>query len=136
MRIVLDTNALASALLSPNGAPAAVLQLVLAGRIVLCLDARILIEYREVLRRPKLEFDTRLVDDLLQFLESQGELVASVPLPLSLPDPDDAMVLEVASAGGANHVVTGNLRHFPIGERRGVSVVSPRDFLDIVVGER
>ena len=77
------------------------LQLVLAGRVVLCFDARILSEYREVLRRPKFDFDTRLVDDLLEFLESEGELVASVPLPLSLPEPDDAMFLEVATAGGA-----------------------------------
>jgi len=101
VRIVLDINVLVSALLSPNGAPAAVLQLVLAGRAVLCLDAWILSEYREVLRRDKFDFDTRLVDELLEFLESEGELVASVPLSLSLPDPDDEMFLEVAAAGGA-----------------------------------
>lgn len=135
MRIVLDTNVLASALLSPNGAPAAVLQRVLAGRVVLCFDARVLSEYREVLRRPKFGFDARLVDDLLEFLESEGELVASVPLPLSLPDPDDGKFLEVAAAAGADHLVTGNLRHFPTRARRGVSVVSPRDFLEMVIGE-
>jgi putative PIN family toxin of toxin-antitoxin system len=135
VRIVLDTNVLVSALLSPNGAPAAVLQLVLAGRVVLCFGARILSEYREVLRRSKFDFDTHLVDDLLEFLESEGELVASVPLPMSLPDPDDAMFLEVATAGGAEHLVTGNVRHFPNGERGEVSVVSPRDFIEIVIGE-
>jgi len=135
VRVVLDSNVLVSALLSPNGAPAAVLQLVLAGHALLCLDARILSEYREVLRRDKFDFDTRLVDELLEFLESEGELVASVPLPLSLPDADDEMFLEVAVAGGADHVVTGNLRHFPTRESRGMSVVSPRDFLEIVIGE-
>ena len=134
MRIVLDSNVLVSALLSPNGVPAAVLQLVLAGRVVLCLDARIVSEYREVLRRAKFGFGTRLIDELLEFLESEGELVASVPL--SLPDPGDAMFLEVAAAGGADHVVSGNLRHFPMRECRGVSVLSPRGFLEIVIGER
>jgi len=136
VRIVLDTNVLASALLSPGGAPAAVLQLVLAGRILLCFDARIMTEYREVLRRPKFDFDARLVDDLLEFLESEGELVAAVPLPRSLPDPDDAMFLEVASAGGAEYVVTGNIRHFPNDARQGITVVSPRDFIEIVIGEQ
>ena len=136
MRIVLDTNVLASALLSPGGAPAAVLQLVLAGRVLLCFDARIMTEYREVFRRPKFDFDARLVDELLEFLEFEGELVAAVPLPLSLPDPDDAIFLEVASAGGAGFVVTGNIRHFPTDTRQGITVVSPRDFIEIVIGEQ
>ena len=96
---------------------------------------RIMTEYREVLRRPKFDFDARLVDDLLEFLESEGELVGAVPLRLSLPDPDDAMFLEVASAGGAEYVVTGNIRHFPTDVRRGNPVVSPRDFVEIVIGE-
>jgi len=78
LRIVLDTNVLASALSSPNGAPAAVLQPILPGWVVPCFDARIPSEYREVLRRAKFDFDARLVDDLLDFLESEGELVASV----------------------------------------------------------
>ncbi len=134
MRIVLDTNVLVSALLSPHGAPAAVLQLILAGRVVLCFDARILSEYREVLRRPKFDFDPQLVDELMEFLESEGELVASVPLQFTLPDPGDAMFLEVAAAGEADHVVTGNLKHFPPRGRGGISVVSPRDFLTIAAG--
>ena len=92
-------------------------------------------EYREVLRRPEFDFDARLVDDLLEFLESEGELVGAVPLRLSLPDPDDAMFLEVASAGGAEYVVTGNIRHFPTDVRHGIPVVSPRDFIEIVIGE-
>ncbi len=136
MKIVLDTNVAASALLSPSGAPAAVLQLVLAGHVLLCFDARILTEYREVLRRPKFGLDTHLVDDLLGFLESEGELVGAVPLPLSLPDPDDAMFLEVASAGGGEYVVTGNIRHFPTDAQHGIAVVSPRDFVKIIIGER
>ena len=61
MRIVLDTNVLVSALLSPHGAPAAVLQLVVTGRVVLCFDARVLSEYREVLRREKFDFDMGLL---------------------------------------------------------------------------
>ena len=133
MRIVLDTNVLVSALLSPNGAPAAVLRLVLAGQVVLCFDARVLSEYREVLCRPKFDFDVRLVESLLEFLESEGELIISVPLTVSLPDPDDAMFLEVAAAAGTDYLVTGNLRHFPSQECRGMSVVPPREFLEFVL---
>ena len=133
MRIVLDTNVLVAALLSPHGAPAAILQLILSGAAVLRFDARIISEYREVLRREKFGFDRKLTDDLLGFLESEGELVASVPLDLLLPDPSDAMFLEVGSAGSADYIVTGNLKHFPVRRRRGLVVVSPREFLDAAI---
>ena len=72
MKIVLDTNALVSALLSPNGAPPAVLQLILLGRVSICLDPRILSEYRAVLGRAKFGFDSALIEDVLEFLESEG----------------------------------------------------------------
>ena len=54
MKIVLDTNVIVSAVLSPHGPPAQVLGLALDGLITLCVDGRIEAEYREVLNRPKL----------------------------------------------------------------------------------
>ena len=42
-----DTNVLVSALLKPQGPPGQVLNLVLAGRVGLVVDNRILAEYRE-----------------------------------------------------------------------------------------
>ena len=86
-----------------------------------------------MLRREKFAFDQDLTDPLLAFLETEGELVASAPLGLALPDPADAMFLEVAAAGGADFLVTGNLRHFPTGMRSGLVVLSPREFLDAAV---
>lgn len=46
-----------------------------------------------------------------------------------LSDPKDEMVLELAVAAGASHIVTYNLRDFRGAERFGVRVVSPEDFL-------
>ncbi len=132
MRIVLDTNILVAALLSPSGSPAAVLQLILAGSVVLCFDARIMSEYREVLGRPRFGFDAALIEDVLAFLETEGDLVASVPLNLSLPDPADGVFIEVGVAGIVDYLVTGNLKHFPAQERQGLSVVSPREFINLV----
>ena len=133
MRIVLDTNVLVAALLSPNGPPAAVLQLILSGAVVVCFDNRIMSEYREVLRRDKFGFERTLTDELLEFLEKEGEPVSPAPLPLSLPDAADEMFLEVSAAGVADYVITGNLKHFPVRMRRGLVVVSPREFLDVVI---
>jgi len=132
VRIVLDTNVLIAALLSPHGPPAAVLRLITSDRAVVCFDARILDEYRAVLRRPKFGFDAELTEEVVGYLEAVGELISAEPLNLSLPDATDAMFLEVAVAGAVDHLVTGNIKHFPSRERRGVSVLSPRRFIDLV----
>jgi len=129
MKIVLDTNVLVAGLLSPFGPPAQVLQLLLSGAVKLCYDGRVLAEYRQVLARPVFDFDTELTGAVLDYLEHAGELTAATPWPLELPDPDDAAFLEVAAAGRADYLVTGNLRHFPSRKRRGLKVVTPAQFL-------
>lgn len=126
--LVLDTNILVSALLNPFGPPGRVLDLVLAGEAHLALDDRLLAEYREVLARPRFGFDPTDVVALLAFVQERGLLVSAVPLALALPDPDDAMFLEVAAAADAT-LVSSNLRHYPEDQRGGVRVLSPAEFL-------
>jgi predicted nucleic acid-binding protein len=47
-----------------------------------------------------------------------------------LHDPGDDMLLELAVAGRATHIVTFNLRHFAEAERVfGIKPVTPGDFL-------
>ena len=129
MKIVLDTNVLVAGLLSPFGYPAKVLQLFLTGKLPLCYDARVLAEYREVLARPKFGFEAERAEAVLDYLEHTGELTAPTPWPLDLPDPDDTVFLEVAAAGRAEYVITGNVRHFPSRKRRGLKVVTPAQFI-------
>lgn len=128
MKAVLDTNVLVSALINPFGPPGRVLDLALAGRVRWVYDDRIIAEYREVLTRKHFGFPNTMVADLLDFLQSEGEHVTAPPLPAALPDQDDIPFLEVAGAGGAI-LITGNLAHFPSEHRRGVTVLSPADFL-------
>ena len=130
MRIVLDTNVLVSALLSPFGPPGEILRLITAGTIRVCHDARILGEYREVLLRPAFSFRPARVESLLDQIEADGVPVAAFPLSERLPDPDDEAFLAVALAGEARSLVTGNLKHYPERSRQGVRVVSPREFLE------
>ncbi len=130
MRIVLDTNVLVSGLLTPFGAPAQIVRMVASGHLVLCHDARVLVEYEDVLRRPKFDFAEEAVVALLDQIRDEGTSMAGVPLPEALPDPDDEAFLEVALESGAEALVTGNLKHYPSESRQGMSVVSPREFLD------
>ena len=66
---------------------------------------------------------------LLDYIEHRGYIVASSPLFRALPDPDDEPFLEVAGAGRAECLDTGNSAHFPAKLCRGVKVLSPAEFL-------
>ncbi len=132
MRIVLDTNVLVSALLSPFGPSARLLGIVMAGAVDCCVDARILAEYDDVLHRPRLSIAAAKADDVLEELRRSGLPVASVPLPRPLPDPDDEQFVEVGLAGGARCLVTGNGAHFPDDRCLGLPVLSPAELVDVV----
>lgn len=128
MNIVLDTNVLVAGLLTPYGPCGEIVRMISSGEPTLCFDARILAEYNEVLRRPKFKFDENRVAALLDHLAHHGCTIASRPLTQSLPDTDDEPFLEVALAGRAVCLVTGNKLHFPPKQRQGVKIFSPREF--------
>ena len=130
MRIVLDTNVLVSGLLSPHGPPGRILDSVVSGAVGMLVDDRILREYAEVLTRPRFGFDRVTALELVDFLSTEAEHVAASNVSVSLPDPDDAPFLEVAIAGGADALVTGNARHFKTRDRRvGVRILEPSAFV-------
>ena len=129
MKIVLDTNVVIAGLLSPFGPCAEIVRMVSSGEVMLCFDALILAEYREVLGRSKFGFDKDRVAALLDHIEHRGRIVASSPLSHSLPDPDDEPFLKVAVAGKAVCLVTGNASHFPPKLCQGRKVLSPSEFL-------
>jgi len=129
MRVVLDTNVVVSGLLSPFGPPGEIMRMVSSGVITLCIDARILTEYVEVLARPKLGFNQEAVKALLDFIEVTGQTVASTPLPRSLPDSDDNPILEIALAGKASYLVTSSLKDYHKDWCFGMAVVSPAEFV-------
>jgi uncharacterized protein len=130
MRIVLDTNVLVSGLLNPYGPPGQIVRMVAADEILLCFDARILAEYRDVLLRSKFDFRVEHVDALLEQIRTAGVSAASQPLACRLPDRDDEPFLEVAVASVADYLVTGNMRHYPARLRFGITVVSPAEFVE------
>lgn len=129
MKIVLDTNVLVAGLFPPFGPCAKIVRMLSSGDLTLYLDSRILSEYNEVLRRSKFRFQVDKVVALLDYIENHGHIVASSPLSDLLPDSGDEPFLEVAVAGQAVCLVTGNQAHFPPKQCQGIKVLSPSDFL-------
>lgn len=132
MKVLLDANVLISALLTPHGPAARILDAVLAGPLSLVFDDRILHEYEEVLRRERFGFAQEDVKALRDFIRFEGLVVVAPPLRMALPDPDVLMFVEVAVAGGADAIVTGNKKHFPEGCCGGIPVMSPAGILSLL----
>ena len=130
MRVVVDTNVLVSALMSPHGPPAAVLQTVISGAVIPLFDDRILAEYRAVLARPKLRISPREAEFVVGFIETAGILVTPRPITAELPDLGDLPFIEVAVSASADALVTGNARHVtgtPV--LGGIPILSPAEFM-------
>lgn len=117
MRVVIDTNVMVLGVLNPHGPPGRIVNALLSETIIVLYDDRILSEYREALLRPTFHFPRADVEVLLDYLESTGEHVSAAPLSLVLPDSNDLPFLEVATSGGADVLITGNIKHFK--PRRG-----------------
>lgn len=136
MIVVLDTNVLVAGLLSPFGPCGEIVRMLSAEDLHLCLDARILSEYEEVLHRPRFGFHPDHVHVLLEHIRNTGLVVSTRPLAAPLPDPDDEPFLQVALAGEASCLVTGTARHFPEALQGGVRVLSPAEFVREVAARR
>lgn len=130
MKVVLDTNVLVAGLLSPFGPPGEIVRMVASGSLSLCFDARLLTEYADVLNRSRFPFKPDEIHALLEQIKAEGEIVASDPLLEELPDPADHPFLEVALAGGARCLITGNAKHFPAAKCQGMQVLSPAQCLE------
>lgn len=130
MRAVVDTNVFVSGLINPLGPPGHVVDETYVRSFVLLYDDRIFGEYTEVFHRPELPIDADQADALLGFIESEGEYVSGRPTDVVLPDMTELPFLEVAIAGRADALITGNLKHFnPVHGSHHVRVISPVDFL-------
>jgi putative PIN family toxin of toxin-antitoxin system len=128
-RLVIDTNVLVAALLHPGRTPDRAIAAILTRGVIVLLDERIEREYRSVLSRPKFAaIPAARRDSLLSTLLSASERVSGIAESEdAMIDPDDRVFVEVARAGGAHALVTGNAKHFP--SELGLHVLSPAALL-------
>jgi len=82
--IVIDTNILVSALISAGGLPARIVGLVKGRSVQTRYSDAILEEYRTVLSRPKFNFCTEDVQDLITGIVRIGIPVNTIPSAVSI----------------------------------------------------
>ena len=135
MRLVLDTNVVASALLW-DGAPRRLLAFGRGETVRLFTSTPLLAELTEILIRPK--FAKKIEASLLsvdQLVDLYGEL-AMVVRPTSVSrvasDPDDDVVIGTALAAKADYLVTGDKALLSIGEYEGGRIISVSEALTLM----
>jgi predicted nucleic acid-binding protein len=129
VRAVLDTNVVVSALRSRRGPAFRLLSLVGTGRFEIGLSVALALEYDEVARRAS-PVSAGELDTILACLcsEAHKQRIFFLWRP-STPDPGDEMVLDLAVACRASHLVTFNVRHFSGATQFGIRVSRPHEFL-------
>lgn len=130
MKVVVDTNIIVSGLVNAFSAPGVIVRIIALGDLRVCYDVRILSEYEEVLLRPKFSFNLDSINDLIEQIKVRGIMVIGSPLKKRLLDPDDEVFLEIAIAGEAVCLITGNRKHYSVKKCENILVLSPADFLD------
>jgi len=139
--VVIDTNVFVSALLKAQTAPRQILRLCLKGEVKPLMGNALLAEFEELIQRDKLFKDGPLSvqerQAMLNAFLSRCDWVSVYYLwRPNLKDEADNHVLELAIAGGATHIVTGNAKDFKGAALRfpQIEIVTPSQFLTHVKG--
>jgi putative PIN family toxin of toxin-antitoxin system len=128
MTAVIDTNIFMAALLNPSGAPAKIRQRWRQRQFEALVSAPIWTEYANVLfYAPTISaLDVTLLLTELRAFSRQVEISGTLHV---CKDPDDDKFLETVVTGGADFLITKNLKHFPRKSYEGVRIVNVATFL-------
>ena len=114
MRVILDTNVLLGALISPHGPPDTIYRAWRAARFELVTSTAQLDELRRVSRYPKLKtiLPAHRIGTMVNNMQRAIVLNTLPPLPegVDANDPNDVFLLAMAMAGEADYLVTGDRR--------------------------
>lgn len=136
MRAVLDPNVVISALLSPSGAPAAVLRAWSDGRFDLVASRLLLDELGRALAYPKLRqrIGETEAQQVIEWLERSTTIAADPgqPPPVRSADPGDDYLLVLANSENAA-LVSGDKHLLDLAS--GLPIFSPAKFLALLEKE-
>ena len=126
MRVVIDTNVIVSALLSPQGKPAAILEMFFNEKVQIYYSINILAEYMDVMSRPTLNINPEKAKRFFLILKDTGISMEPAASISPMPDEDDRIFYDTARQSDAI-LITGNSKHYPAED----FIVTPSEFLDM-----
>ncbi|MES2832434.1 MAG: putative toxin-antitoxin system toxin component, PIN family [Pseudomonadota bacterium] len=136
MRVVLDTNVLLSALISPHGVPDIIYRAWRAAKFEVVTSRTQLDELRRASRYPKFQaiLQPHLVGAMVNNLQ-RALVLDRLPSNVEDDDPDDAFLLAMAIASDADYLVTGDHRAGLLqkGHVGRTQIVTPAAFYAVVL---
>jgi len=139
MRAVVDTNILVRALIEPHGTVGPVLLRLRHGDYTLLYAQPLLEELVDVLNRPRIREKHQLTEQDIQtvvrLILLRGEPVTSDKRITACRDPKDDKFLEVAVAGRADVIVSGDDDLLTLHPFQGIPIVAPAAFLQMLDAE-
>jgi uncharacterized protein len=138
MRVVLDTNTLVSAMLSPNGPPRRLVDAARDNVFELCSSPVLMAELLDVLSREKFANRFKAADITPLAIVKDIRRMAYMVSPTSVPrvivnDEDDDHVLACAVASHADLIVSGDKDLHTLGGRyHGIPIVRPAQAMALV----
>ena len=125
---MLDTNVFISGIFF-TGPPYQILQAWRDGRVQLLVSPSILDEYQRIGAELALQFRDVDLKAFLDLLIVQAEIVLAPSLPPVIrDDPSEDKFLEVAVAGKASYIISGDKHLLSLSEFQGIQILKPRDF--------
>ncbi len=136
MRVVLDTNVLLSALISPHGSPDGIYRAWRAARFEVVTSVTQLDELRRASRYPKFHavLQPHRVGTMVNNLQ-RAIVLEHLPSGIEADDPNDAFLLAMAQAGEAQYLVTGDHRAgiLQLGHFGGTRILTPSAFCTVTL---
>ncbi len=132
-KVVLDTNVVISATISPDGTPAKVVELLFTEAIENYTSEEIIKEIIDVFERPKI---SHVVDTqhkkftIEQFIRHSIKIKPGTKISAIEKDSSDNKFLEVALEAQASYIISGDMHLKSLKQFRNVKIVSPREFLE------
>jgi putative PIN family toxin of toxin-antitoxin system len=129
VKVVADTNVLVSALIFPGGSPEAFYRLALERRIELVTSRPLLAELGRVLTE-KFGWEPERAEDAVEQMIRLAEVVHPQDTVSEIEaDPADNRVLEAATEGKADAIVSGDRHLLSLGSWRGIRIQAPAAFV-------
>ncbi|MBK5100271.1 MAG: putative toxin-antitoxin system toxin component, PIN family [Desulfobacteraceae bacterium] len=136
MKIVIDANLFASALIKPESNPGRILDLVKQNQVELILSPAIIREIKRILLYPRLqkyhhktaqEIDAYFEDVLMFAWIVEGDKTVDI----IKDDPSDNKCLACAYEGEADYIVSGDHHLLDLETYQGIAIIKANTFLNV-----